>query len=154
MRNLENSKRNEIRYSLFILQTVLTLQHPTSKPHTWFAMSRSALWRQEAGVKERELVAQDAFQTAVEEGRNVRTKGMVPLYGPTDSFHIHPMLLQCIVKAPYFVKCCNDLKDWNALVDEIYYEVKHVEPWAAAGKNEGYIDSISNFPLLPNARTL
>jgi pre-mRNA-splicing factor 38B len=97
-------------------------------------MSRSALWRQEAGVKEREIHAQEVFQTAVEEGRNVRTKGLVPLYGPDDSFHIHPMLFSCIVKAPYFTKCCNELKDWNALVDEIYYEVKHVEPWAAGGK--------------------
>ncbi len=97
-------------------------------------MSRSALWRQEAGVKERELAAQEAFQAAVEAGRNVRPKGMVPLYGPDDSFHINPMLLQCIIKSPYFVKCCKDLGDWNALVDEIYYEVKHVEPWAAAGK--------------------
>ncbi len=94
-------------------------------------MSRSALWRQEAGVKERELAAQEAFQAAVEAGRNVRPKGMVPLYGPDDSFHINPMLLQCIIKSPYFVKCCKDLGDWNALVDEIYYEVKHVEPWAA-----------------------
>jgi PRP38 family len=106
-------------------------------------MSRSALWRQEAGVKEREIHAQEVFQNAVEEGRNVRTKGLVPLYGPDDSFHLHPMLFSCIVQAPYFTKCCNELKDWNAIVDEIYYEVKHVEPWAAGGKfrckNKAYI---------------
>ena len=32
-------------------------------------MSRSALWRQEAGKKEREQLAQDVFATALEEGR-------------------------------------------------------------------------------------
>jgi len=99
-------------------------------------MSRSALWRQEAGVQERQRQAHDAFEQALEEGRSNRTKGLVPLYGPDDSFHIHPVLLEAIVAAPYFVKCCNELKDWNAIVDEIYYQVKHVEPWAA-GKNDG-----------------
>jgi pre-mRNA-splicing factor 38B len=32
-------------------------------------MSRSALWRQESNVKEREQKAQDTFLSAVEEGR-------------------------------------------------------------------------------------
>jgi pre-mRNA-splicing factor 38B len=40
------------------------------------------------------------------------------------------MLLQNISKSPYFQKCCNNLHDWNALVDEIYYEVKTLEPWS------------------------
>ena len=113
-------------------------------------MSRSALWRQEAGVKERQMLSQDVFAMAVEEGRNVRTKGMIPLYGPDDSFHIHPLLLQSIVKSPYFVKCCRDINDWNALVDEIYYEVKHVEPWAAAGMK--FICWILCFNQTPNER--
>jgi hypothetical protein len=40
------------------------------------------------------------------------------------------MLLQNIVKSSYFQKCCRDITDWNLLVDEIYYQVKHLEPWA------------------------
>ena len=44
---------------------------------------------------------------------------------------MNSMLLQNIAKSPYFIKCCNQLQDWNALVDEIYYEVKHLEPWTA-----------------------
>ena len=40
------------------------------------------------------------------------------------------MLLQNISKSPYFLKCCNNLNDWNALVDEIYYEVKSLDPWS------------------------
>ena len=163
-------------------------------------MSRSALWRQEAGKKEREQLAQDVFATALEEGRvsradvcfvvgtemqesfvrsrererdreserprwslclsisvcflfasarkltsmsfrlpsslfepeqNNRIRGLLPLYGPDDTFNINPMLLQNISKTSYFVKkCCGQLRDWNALVDEIYYEVKHMEAWA------------------------
>ena len=32
-------------------------------------MSRSALWRQEGNVKERERIASETFQIAIEEGR-------------------------------------------------------------------------------------
>lgn len=100
-------------------------------------MSRSALWRQESGVKEREQHAQEMFNQVVEEGRNNRTKGLLPLYGPDDSFQFNPMLLNNIIlKSTYFAKtCCEKITDWNALVDEIYYQVKHVEPWAAGTCN-------------------
>jgi hypothetical protein len=132
-------------------------------------MSRSALWRQEANVQERERQAQDAFLNAVEEGRvrcvhntviggtcttvahhsnvnipadmstyyavsclgfqNNRAKGLVPLHGPDDSFNLSPMLLQAISKSGYFAMCCREIRDWSKLVDEIYNEVKHLEPW-------------------------
>lgn len=94
-------------------------------------MSRSALWRQESNVKERERLAIETFHTAVEEGRNCHGKGQIPLVGPDDTFNLNPMLLHNISKSPYFQKCCNKLKEWGALVDEIYYEVKHMEPWTA-----------------------
>jgi pre-mRNA-splicing factor 38B len=95
-------------------------------------MSRSALLRQEAGVKEREREATEIFSEAVAEGRqNQRSKGIVPLYGPDDTFNINAILLQSIILSPYFSKCCQEINDWNSLVDEIYYEVKHVEPWVA-----------------------
>eukprot|EP00581_Thalassiosira_minuscula_P011071 CAMPEP_0183716358 /NCGR_PEP_ID=MMETSP0737-20130205/10312_1 /TAXON_ID=385413 /ORGANISM="Thalassiosira miniscula, Strain CCMP1093" /LENGTH=539 /DNA_ID=CAMNT_0025945625 /DNA_START=46 /DNA_END=1665 /DNA_ORIENTATION=+ len=95
-------------------------------------MSRSALWRQETNVKEREQKARQTFLTAIEEGRtNSHLKNIIPLIGPDDTFNIHPMLLQNISKSPYFQKCCEKLTDWNMVVDEIYYEVKHMEPWTA-----------------------
>lgn len=56
---------------------------------------------------------------------------MLPLWGPDDSFHLNPMLLQNLIKSSYFQKCCRDLTDWSALVDEIYYQVQHVEPFSA-----------------------
>jgi hypothetical protein len=62
--------------------------------------------------------------------KNNRAKNLLPLWGPDDSFHLNPMLLEKIIKSPYFQKCCQDLTDWNTLVDEVYYQVKHLEPWA------------------------
>ena len=99
-------------------------------------MSRSALWRQEGNVKERERRADEAFRAAIEEGRrNAHLRGVIPLACPDDTFNLHPMLLQNIAKAPYFQKCCEKLGDWNALVDEIYYEAKHMEPWTAGERH-------------------
>lgn len=56
-------------------------------------------------------------------------KGLVKVTNDTH-FNLNPMLLSNISKSPYFLKCCNNLKDWNSLVDEIYYEVKSLEPWS------------------------
>mmetsp|Transcript_4221 Transcript_4221/g.6384 ORF Transcript_4221/g.6384 Transcript_4221/m.6384 type:complete len:98 (-) Transcript_4221:1264-1557(-) len=95
-------------------------------------MSRSALWRQEANVKERHRHAQDVWERVLEEGRsNARNKGVLPLVN-TQNFGFPPMLLQNISTSPYFInKCCLEIENWNALVDEIFYNVTHVEPWAA-----------------------
>jgi len=92
-------------------------------------MSRSALWRQEGAKKMREKEAEELFTLAVNEGRNNPTKGLLPIWGPDDSFHINPMLLGKIIKSSYFQKCCIDITDWNTLVDEVYYQVKNLEPW-------------------------
>jgi len=92
-------------------------------------MSRSALWRQENNVKERQRHADEVFQNAILEGRSRSQKGLIPII-KEDTFNLNPMLLQNIMKSPYFIKCCTKLQDWNMLVDEIYYELKHLEPWS------------------------
>jgi pre-mRNA-splicing factor 38B len=95
-------------------------------------MSRSALWRQEENVKERERKAARIYENAIEEGRNNNhLRGIIPLSGPDDTYNLHPMLLRNLIESSYFQRCCEKLTDWNSLVDEIYYEVKHLEPWTA-----------------------
>ena len=91
-------------------------------------MSRSALWHQERNVNRRNKEADEAWEQALEEGRNNRNA--IPLWGPDDTFRLEPMLLNAIKKSPYFLKCCRELKNWNELVDEIYYKVESLEPWA------------------------
>lgn len=110
-------------------------------------MSRSALWRQEANIQDRQRRADETFHAAIEEGRRCHLKGIIPLVCPDDTFNIHPMLLQSIAKSPYFQKCCEKLTDWNMLVDEIYYEVKHMEPWTAGEFDKGGILYYQNAEL-------
>jgi pre-mRNA-splicing factor 38B len=85
-------------------------------------MSRAALWRQEGNAKEREIRAEEIFRHACETGR--RKASALPLWGDDTSFHFNPLLLQNCIQSPYFQKCCENLNDWKAVVDEIYYEVK------------------------------
>lgn len=93
-------------------------------------MSRSALWRQETNVKEREQRGDDLFQEACAQGRSRGRGGSVlPLWGPDDSFHFNPLLLRNTIQSPYFQKCCTKLTDWNSVIDEIYYEVKNMQPF-------------------------
>ena len=68
--------------------------------------------------------------------QNNRSKGLIPTWGPDDSFHLNPMLLQNMIKSQYFQKCCRDITDWTSLVDEIYYQVTHLEPWAVGSTRD------------------
>lgn len=91
-------------------------------------MSRAALWHQEANIKERERLATETYENALQEGKSRSQKGLIALVRD-DSFNLNPMLLQNISKSPYFLKTCNKVRDWTSLVDEIYFEVKHMDPW-------------------------
>mmetsp|Transcript_29446 Transcript_29446/g.80903 ORF Transcript_29446/g.80903 Transcript_29446/m.80903 type:complete len:444 (-) Transcript_29446:153-1484(-) len=94
-------------------------------------MSRAALWRQEGNAKERERRAEELFQHVVEEGRQkARAKSILPLWGPDSTFHFNQLLLRNTIHSPYFQKCCEKLMDWNAAIDEIYYEVKSLQPFS------------------------
>jgi len=100
--------------------------------HSPTSMSRAALWRQEGNVKERERRAEEIFESAVAEGmQRGRGKNMLPLWGPEDSFHFNPLLLKNTIHSQYFQKSCQTLTDWNAVIDEIYLEVKHVQPFSS-----------------------
>lgn len=90
-------------------------------------MSRAALWKQEGKAKEREQLAQELFESAVEDGRS-RGRSALPLWGNDDSFHWNPLLLRNTIHSAYFQKSCENLHDWNAIIDEIYYQVKSLVP--------------------------
>jgi pre-mRNA-splicing factor 38B len=108
-------------------------------------MSRSALWRQEGNVLEREREAAEAFEEALEDGRQRKSSSM-PFWGNSDNdrtFHWHPVLLRNTIHSSYFVKCCRELKDWNTIIDEIYCEVKTMDTFAsnAAGGSKQHQQS-------------
>ena len=50
-------------------------------------------------------------------------------YGNTSSFNVENVLRKNIVDSEYFRDTCGKLSSWEEVVDQIYYDVKDVEPW-------------------------
>lgn len=96
-------------------------------------MSRAALCRQEQSVKERQKQASETLESLLLEGQNRSPKGLIKIHEScvnSGTFHLNSMLYHNISKSPYFLNKCAQLKGWSGLVDEIYYQVTHLEPWS------------------------
>lgn len=51
------------------------------------------------------------------------------IYGNKTTFNLENVLRQNIVSSEYYEKTCELLDTWDDIVDEIYDNVEHVEPW-------------------------
>jgi len=116
-----------LRTCTIVAKHLLSIQYTELEFAT---MSRSALWHQEKNVNRRSKEADETWEAAIEEGRNNRARNLIPLFGPDDSFRFDPMMLNSIKTSQYFLKICREITSWTALVDEIYYKVEGIEPWA------------------------
>ena len=50
-------------------------------------------------------------------------------YGSTATYNVESVLRKNIVDSEYFRDTCGKLSTWEEVVDQIYYDVKDVEPW-------------------------
>lgn len=53
----------------------------------------------------------------------------LPLWGNENSMNLNPLILANIQGSSYFKVHLFKLKTYHEVVDEIYYQVKHLEPW-------------------------
>ena len=111
-------------YSIVI--SLSTIKALLARLNTICIMSRSALSRQEGNVKDREHRAEEIFRGACDEGRS---RNAPPIWSSDDTFNLHPMLLRNMVQSQYFQQSCEKFKNWNAVIDEIYYQVKSLQPF-------------------------
>mmetsp|Transcript_16300 Transcript_16300/g.33546 ORF Transcript_16300/g.33546 Transcript_16300/m.33546 type:complete len:400 (+) Transcript_16300:26-1225(+) len=93
-------------------------------------MSRSAL-NKNANARAAYAQQSASIIRAARESADVR--GAIPYIGNPETFNVNTMLAGNINQSAYFVKLCSKVGDWKTLVDEIYYKVEHVEPWAPGG---------------------
>jgi len=84
-------------------------------------MSRSSLDRGANRMQQRKLANESVVLAAHEEGGG--RKGDIAIHGSTTTFNLNSLLHKNIVQSPYFVKLCEKVTDWKALVDEIYNKV-------------------------------
>ena len=50
-------------------------------------------------------------------------------HGNRQTFNIETVLRKNIVDSEYWRNTCAKLQTWEEVVDQIYYDVDHVEPW-------------------------
>lgn len=50
-------------------------------------------------------------------------------YGNATTFNLESVLKKNILDSDYYQKSCLQITNWSDLVDEVYENVDHVEPW-------------------------
>ncbi|GIL73149.1 hypothetical protein Vretimale_4747 [Volvox reticuliferus] len=51
------------------------------------------------------------------------------IYGSNTTYNLENVLRQNILGSDYYRQTCTSLNNWSDIVDEIYENVDHVEPW-------------------------
>ncbi|CRK92976.1 CLUMA_CG006561, isoform A [Clunio marinus] len=78
-------------------------------------------------------------------GGNRKRNNVLPLYG-NDSMNLNPLILTNIQSSVYFKVTLFQLKTYHEVIDEIYYQVKHLEPWERGSRktsgNSGMCGSV------------
>lgn len=61
----------------------------------------------------------------------------LPVSGNSTTMNLNPLILTNIENSPYFIGRLAELKTYHELVDEIYYKVRHLEPWERGSRASG-----------------
>lgn len=72
------------------------------------------------------------FSVFLEYGQQKTAKkqsNTLPFNGNEASMNLNPLILTNIQSSSYFKVTLFKLKTYHEVIDEIYYQVKHLEPW-------------------------
>lgn len=74
-----------------------------------------------------------------------KRNNVLPIYG-NDCMNLNPLILTNIQSSNYFKVTLFQLKTYHEVIDEIYYQVKHLEPWERGSRktsgNSGMCGSV------------
>ncbi|XP_049886063.1 pre-mRNA-splicing factor 38B isoform X2 [Pectinophora gossypiella] len=62
-------------------------------------------------------------------GKTSKQHNVLPIWGNEQTMNLNPLILANIQGSSYFKVHLFKLKTYHEVVDEIYYQVKHLEPW-------------------------
>lgn len=71
---------------------------------------------------------EDEDDPTIDKG-SAKASNVLPLWGNEKTMNLNPLLLTNIQSSPYFKVTLFALKTYHEVVDEIWYNVKHLEPW-------------------------
>lgn len=65
----------------------------------------------------------------VKGGKTSKQHNVLPIWGNEQTMNLNPLILANIQGSSYFKVHLFKLKTYHEVIDEIYYQVKHLEPW-------------------------
>ncbi|XP_063704723.1 pre-mRNA-splicing factor 38B-like isoform X2 [Culicoides brevitarsis] len=66
-----------------------------------------------------------------------KQNNVLPFWGNESTMNLNPLILTNIQGSSYFKVNLFKLKTYHEVVDEIYYQVKHLEPWERGSRKTG-----------------
>lgn len=67
--------------------------------------------------------------------KTTNIKNILPVHGNEKTMNLNPMLLKNIQQSLYFKTTLYGLKTVNEVIDEIWSNVRHMEPWERGSRN-------------------
>lgn len=68
-----------------------------------------------------------------------RNNNVLPVWGNEKTMNLNTLLLTNIQQSPYFKVNLFGLKAYHEVVDEIWYSVKHLEPWERGSRKVSHL---------------
>jgi len=70
-------------------------------------------------------------------GEERRKPNTLQIAGNAATMNLNNLILTNITNSPYFKGQLAELKTYHEVIDEIYYKVKHLEPWEKGSRSKG-----------------
>lgn len=94
------------------------------------------------------------FSCLTDYGNKKKQSNNLPINGNEASMNLNPLILTNIQSSSYFKVTLFKLKTYHEVIDEIYYQVKHLEPWERGSRKTsgqtgmcGGVGNVSNVSL-------
>ncbi|XP_053675338.1 pre-mRNA-splicing factor 38B-like [Anopheles nili] len=86
-------------------------------------------YQQESHSQQHQQTSTATVNQANAPKKSSKQNNALPLWGNETSMNLNPLILANIQGSSYFKVSLFKLKTYHEVVDEIYYQVKHLEPW-------------------------
>lgn len=67
--------------------------------------------------------------TVAQGKKSSKANNILPIWGNEKTMNLNPLLMTNIQNSPYFKVSLYALKTYHEVIDEIWNQVKHLEPW-------------------------
>lgn len=119
-----------------------------------FATSKSA---PKEGKPSHQMDEVDDDTTIAQGKKSSKANNNLPIWGNEKTMNLNPLLLTNIQNSPYFKVSLYALKTYHEVIDEIWYQVKHLEPWEKGSRRvsrQNFIQSLSKRDEYNNSHSL